>query len=92
MNDTMDTMGQKFDADERDRQIVARFKKLGSNNQKLGFLYSADAISAAAILNAPCNSGINPFERGVAAQQIDNLLARKRAAEKAAEISARGRA
>jgi hypothetical protein len=78
--------------DQRDAAIVQRFKRLGSNNQKLGFLYSADAISAAAILNAPCNSGVNPFERGIAQAQLENLAARKRVAEKAREISDRGRA
>jgi hypothetical protein len=79
------------DADaERDAAIVRRFKAFGSNNQRLGALYSANEVQAAAILNAPIGSGISPFERGVAAQQIENLLARARVAAVARAISDRG--
>ncbi len=89
MNDVMNDLEQKRDDAERDRQIVARFKRLGSNNQKLGFLYRASATEAAAILNSACASGVNPFERGIAEKQLENLAARARVAEKAREISAR---
>ena len=55
-------------------------------------LYSMTAIEAAAILNSPCGCGVNPFERGIAEKQIENLAARARVAAVAREISDRGKA
>jgi len=89
MDDTV-----KFDDitdDQRDAAIVAKFKRLGSNNQKLGFLYNCTAIEAAAILNAACGSGVNPFERGIAERQLSNLADRAHVAAVAKEISNRGK-
>ena len=76
--------------EQRDAAIVARFKKLSSNNLRLGFLYAATEVEARAILNAPCGA-VNPFERGIAEKQISNLADRARVAAVAREISNRGK-
>jgi len=79
-------------ADEwRDRQICATYKNLPSNNARLRWLSGCGASEARAILTAPI-AAMDGFSRGLAERRLSEISDRAKAAEKAAEISNRGKA
>jgi hypothetical protein len=91
-----DDAEQKFETPgagdaERDRQICAAYKNLPSNNARLRWLAGCNATEARAILTAPI-AAMDGFSRGMAERRLQEISDRARVAEKAAEISARGRA
>lgn len=91
-NDNINIAAPVFDAAaddaERDRQIVAAYKNLSSNNLRLRWLATCSATEAAAIYGAPVGR-MDGFSRGMSERRLQEISDRARVAEKAAEISNR---